>query len=125
MKKLEKLTLKEMSNEMQVISPCELPLVVGGTDAQTVINHCLGELEKQVSVVTDAVNETIDTISDSAKAAAGWVSDNSEKIGQAALIVVGGVIDFYLLKGTKAPTMGPTVLPGGDGSVLTGSSTES
>ncbi len=32
MKKLGKLTLKEMSNEMVVISPSKLPELIGGSD---------------------------------------------------------------------------------------------
>lgn len=117
MKKLEKLTLKELSSELTVISPNELPKVIGGNEPtpQTVVNYCEGQVESAFAPITNAVSETIDAVGNAANAVGNAVENviTSPITG----VVVSIAVDLYMLyNGLGTPSQGPTVLPGGDGS---------
>ncbi len=111
MKKLEKLTLKEMSNEMTLISPNELPMLIGGSgfdfgyddllDAMDAVyefgNNAVQNVYEAVGAVTDAIGEAANAVADGATK---FYNEHEEGIIVTANIVLDlGVA--YLTKGAK------------------------
>ncbi len=96
MKKLEKLTLNEMSNELTVISQNELSMVIGGGEPtpQSVVNYCLGEMESSIlatyNVVADAFNDAWTVIGNFANNAKPLISDILEECATDLLNKAGG-----------------------------------
>lgn len=116
MKKLQKMTLKEMSTELTVISPNELSMVIGGGDgdpsAQAVWNQCLWQLQSDLSPVTNAVNGTLNAISNAATEAGVWVENNAETIGLAVVAAAALAADVYLWwMGAASPSTNWDVMP--------------
>lgn len=116
MKKLEKMTLKKMKEELTVISPNELSMVIGGgSDTPPSVDYCLGQIENAFSPITTGVNNTLDAMSSAANA----VGNTIENVVTSPItgVVTSIAVDLYMLiNGLGTPSPGPTVLPSGDGS---------
>ncbi len=120
MKKLEKMTLEEMSSQLSLINHQKQSFILGGGGGTPPpVDYVLGQIEDVFTPITNGISNTFGTIEDAAKAVSVWVVDNAGKIGEGALIIVGAAIDLYLWKGGTAPIQGPTPLQGGDGSGYT------
>ena len=95
MKKLEKLTLKEMSNQMNVFDRYELPLIIGGScDTVFVTNYVWGELQSAFSPITNGVTEVINGINSAANGAVNWATEHH--IPEIALAIGACAADIYL-----------------------------
>ncbi len=102
MKKLEKLTLKEMGNEMAVISPSKLPELIGGSgsddippsfnSAQDVWDYAWEEMADEFFPITDIINNAYETMEDAKNNFVNWVETNHVLETAGSFVVGVGVL---------------------------------
>jgi len=90
MKKLQKLTLKEMSSELNVISKSEMPLVVGGADYQSVINYCMQKLQDDINVGIDGARDLYNSLCSAVQSNSNLIYSVMEEFGTYLIDKCGG-----------------------------------
>lgn len=122
MKKLEKLTLKEMSNEMTLINKSDQQSLIGGFTQQDLINYCWGELQGSFSSFTHTVDYSITSINNVigttynsiVSAVSDFYANHQDLVIHAGDSIITGTM--YLIQGAEALCpwlIIPALVPGG------------
>jgi hypothetical protein len=107
MKKLQKLSLKELENELTIIGCCELKLINGGGIYEDYFRGLGSAVENAVKNLTNSVYQTAN---DAHNAIVDFWNDHGDKIIGTTLSGVSVTIDVLMLFFTKSPYMGPYIL---------------